>query len=1123
MMATELEAKQTGIATVPMLMLGALSFVLALPMTTTADDDDQALSFSGDEIAFFETRIRPVLAEQCLSCHGAQKQTSGLRLDTREAILDGGFIEGPSVYLDEPGESPLLVVLRHETELAMPPDGKLDGAVIADFERWVGLGMPWPDDGMIPTPEDAADAVKTHWAFQPITDPEIPEVEGTITSVDAFILNHLTAEGIEPSPMADRRTLIRRVTFDLIGLPPSPEEVDAFLNDPNSDDEAFAEVVDRLLASPHYGERWGRHWLDVARYADTKGYVFTEERRYPYAYTYRDYVVRAFNDDKPFDRFIVEQLAADQLDLAESDPDLAAMGFLTVGQRFLNNKHDMIDDRIDVVTRGLMGLTVTCARCHDHKYDPIPTADYYALHGVFDSSNEPESLPLITELDDANGPERDDFRKQLADREAEVTSYLRSKRDEINAEYRDKLPAYLAAAQAVDFKPGGGDRSSPEATAIDNEARAREISAKRLATFIRKWNALTSQAGGESDPIVAPWLALARLPAESFAEQAPEVVNALAENPDHPAHPVVVAALLEPSAPATFAEVVDRYALALSIRSTDEDDTDRTAIDALFTPESGPLSVADGEMIRILERDERDHHRNLERRTAELQVSHAGAPPRAMVMVDSETPVEPAIFVRGNPGNPGPTVPRQFLKLIEGEARQPFVRGSGRLELAQKIADPSNPLTSRVMVNRLWMHHFGQPIVGTPSDFGTRSDLPSHPELLDHLASRFTDSGWSVKAMHRLIVNSRTYRQVSADRDDARAIDSENVLLWRQNRRRLELEPMRDAMLSVSGRLEPRFGGRPGSPPSAPEGTRRTLYSMIDRTFLDGVYRTFDFASTEVSNPDRPTTIVPQQALFLMNSPFVSEQARMLADRVREETPDAPTEARIQHLYHLLFGRPAEPAEVAIGQRFLESQVERTEAPSNPWHYGFGGFDVETEQVTDYQAFPHFSGDSWQFGAEYPHPEGQYLRLNAAGGHVGHGQEAAAIRRWRSPVSGVIRIEGRLNHKTTEGDGVRGRIVASSGGLLGEWVTHGKRARTIVDAYEVSEGETIDFVVDCIETPNHDSFDWAPVIRFEDAENDRAESWEARSQFAGPPSPPPSPDQQYAQALLMTNEFLFID
>ena len=894
-------------------IVGAMMAVVALASAASAARDDEP-RFPAEAVEFFESKIRPVLSEHCLSCHGAAKTSSGLRLDSRAAILEGGAIEGPAAFEGEPDGSPLVMAVAHEGGLEMPPDTTLPGSIVDDLRSWVAMGLPWTDDSTIPTPEATAGGAETHWSFQPVAEPEPPEVANdswVATPVDAFVLHRLEAEGLRPSPPADRRTLIRRAAFDLVGLPPRPAEVEAFVDDPRPDDRAFAALVDRLLASPQYGERWGRHWLDVARYGDTKGYVFQEDRRYPYAYTYRDYVVRAFNDDTPFDRFLLEQLAADQLGLPEDDPRLAALGFLTVGQRFLNDKHDRIDDQIDVVGRGLMGLTISCARCHDHKFDPIPTADYYALYGVFDSSVEPESPPLIAVPSNADDTQRADFERAVAEHDAVADAFVAQKRDEILADYRDRFADFLRAASAVGFDPRND--------AIDTESRNRGLSQKRLRNFIIRWSETTDRDAGPDDPILGPWRALADLPGETFAEGLASFVN----DESRSVNPLIRDALRDPEPPRSFAEVIDRYA-AVFAASGDSTRPEAAPIAALIDPADGIFAAIEtDELIRLFERDEREAYRALLRKVDEIRASHPGAPPRAMVLVDADPPREPRIFIRGNPGNRGPEVPRRFLQLLEGEDRAPFSQGSGRLELARKIAAPGNPLTARVMVNRIWMHHFGRAIVGTPSDFGTRSDPPSHPDLLDDLARRFVDGGWSVKSLHRLILNSNTYRQASLNRPECAAVDPENALLWKQNRRRLELEPMRDAMLDVAGRLDPTIGGRPTVVPSDPEGTRRTLYSTIDRTFLDGVYRTFDFASTDATAAERPSTTVPQQALFLMNSDFAAAQARQLARRAEAPDGSADPAAWIDRLYRLLFGRAPDDREIEVGVAFLASRGGR--------------------------------------------------------------------------------------------------------------------------------------------------------------------------------------------------------
>src|SRR5262245_49829188 len=368
------------------LLAAIILWGLGAAMGVAADGKRPDRPPTAEQAEFFEKHVRPVLAENCLSCHGPKKQMSGLRLDSREAVLAGGD-NGPAIRLGDPDRSPLIQAIRHQGERKMPPKKRLAAAQVDALVAWVKMGAPWPASRPIPVVE--ADVWKRHWAFQPVANPTPPNVKQTDwprTTIDRFILSRLEAKGLRPSAAADRRTLLRRVTFDLTGLPPTPGEVAAFEADRSPD--AWAKVIDRLLSAPHYGERWGRHWLDVARYADTKGYVFFEESEYPWAWTYRDYVIRAFNDDLPYDRFLVEQLAADRL-VAKGQSDrraLTAMGFLTLGGRFMSNVHDILDDRLDVVTRGLLGLTVTCARCHDHKFDPIPSRDYYSLYGVFASS-----------------------------------------------------------------------------------------------------------------------------------------------------------------------------------------------------------------------------------------------------------------------------------------------------------------------------------------------------------------------------------------------------------------------------------------------------------------------------------------------------------------------------------------------------------------------------------------------------------------------------------------------------------------------------------------------------------------------------------------------------------------
>jgi Protein of unknown function (DUF1553)/Protein of unknown function (DUF1549)/Planctomycete cytochrome C len=888
---------------------------------------------SPEASAFFEASVRPVLVDQCWKCHGPEKQSGGLRLDSRASILEGGDA-GPAIVPGEPDKSPMIQAVRHQGDLnKMPPKGgKLPDPTVDSLAKWVRMGAPWPSRP-VPSSEAKAEAARNHWSFRPIRDPALPGVEDSpwvASPVDAFILHRLEATKLAPSPPADRRTLIRRATFDLTGLPPTPEESEAFLADETPG--AFAKVVDRLLASTAYGERWGRHWLDVARYADTKGYVFVAERRYPYSYTYRDYVIRSFNEDKPYDRFLVEQIAADRLPRGGDNRELAALGFLTVGRRFLNDGNDIIDDRIDVVTRGLLGLSVTCARCHDHKFDPIPTEDYYSLHGVFASSVEPKDLPLLP--DTAPAGAKADYDRERQARLDKAAQYRTLHRAMIEAELRDHLGAFIEASVAIDFNP-----RSPK---LDETARAHKVSPERLRFAARRLAGLLDKKASGPDPVLGAWRAFAALPPGEFESKAAELSKTLAgPDPAKPVDPVVLKAIVD-SPPKSLAEVAKRYGelferAAKSFAKGPVVGPPLEIPDPALEPIHARLVGAESTLVlpldaldRALNRLEREKLKAIENKVAELDVTHPGSPARAMVLNDAPNPTDPHVFVRGNPGRPGKAIPRRFLRVLSsgGEAR-PFADGSGRLELARAITSPENPLTARVMVNRIWHEHFGVGLVATPSDFGARGETPSHPELLDFLARRFIDGGWSVKAMHRLILLSNTYQQKSDRREDGFAADPTNRLLWRQNRRRLDFESMRDGVLAVAGKLDPTVGGRPVelfNPKSL--STRRTVYGMVDRYELDATYRTFDFPSPDISAPMRPTTTVPQQALFLLNSPFLLDQARALA--ARPELASKPLDDQIARLYLELFGRPAQPHEIELGRRFVENAPKAEGSPS-PW------------------------------------------------------------------------------------------------------------------------------------------------------------------------------------------------
>ena len=740
-----------------------------------------------EQAAFFESKVRPLLVANCQDCHGEDEANANLRLDSIGAILGGGD-SGPVVVPGKPENSLMMkAVSYNNAQLQMPPDDKLGDEQIATLKQWIAMGAPWPGADPAVTPQtprkefQITDEDRAWWAFQPLPDQEsqIANRKSQIAEpIYAFILDKLSANGIAPNSPAGKRELIRRATFDLIGLPPTPEDVDAFVAD-NSPD-AYPKLIDRLLASPHYGERWARHWLDVVRFAQSNGYERDDEK--PEIWRYRDYVVRAFNDDKPYDQFIREQLAGDELAVGRiSNPSrkpaetpstedglkiratgdeydsLIATGFYRLG--VCDDEPDdkqmaVFDDLDDIVTttsHAFLGLTINCARCHDHKFDPIAQADYYSFLAFFRNIR------------------------------------------------RYEAPKY--APDSVTLAP----LAKPET--------------------MRAWQDATSYA-------------LAELQSASRAE------------PD-----------------AKIRSKLDQQA-----------------------------------------------------RTIENKKANWGW---AMVVTENgSTAPATQILTRGNAATPTIEVQPAFPQVISPEkpqlpARAPDSKTTGRRGvLADWIANPNNPLTARVMVNRLWQHHFGRGIVPTPNDFGRTGMKPTHPELLDWLASEFIRNGWSIKHMHRTIMLSATYRQsAQADNPPGLAADQGNSLLWRQNLRRVQAEVMRDAMLAVSGQLDAKVGGprvfltlppevlatqsRPGngwkaSPPQ--EQRRRSIYIFVKRSLLVPLMENFDYTNTAFPVGERPTTTVAPQALMLLNNTFVREQAAALANRVTRESGDDPT-AKIHNLF----------------------------------------------------------------------------------------------------------------------------------------------------------------------------------------------------------------------------------
>jgi hypothetical protein len=952
-----------------------------------------------------------------------------------------------------------------------------------------------------------------HWSFRPIEKPTLPRVSDDgwcRTPIDRFVFAKLSESSLHPSRDADRRTWLRRATFNLRGMSPTPDEVRDFENDHSPD--AYPRAVDRLLAEPQYGERWARHWLDVARYADTRGAEAFADREYRWAYTYRDYVIESFNEDRPFDQFVREQIAADRLHATgETDTRaLRALGFLTVGPRFMNDTHNVIDDRIDVVTRGFLGLTVSCARCHDHKYDPVPTEDYYSLYGVFASSAEPSILPLFE--DPADTEEYRDFDAEFKERIGKLNEYIDSKYRGVIVDARTRIAGYLLAAHEADKRP-----STLSFMFVVDPGDLNPYT-------IQRWQAFLQERKKTADPVFAAWHAFTAVAEDAFESKAPQVIDQLRQGDTHA---LVLQALMS-DPPRSLQEVANIYERVL--RAPTFSVLSRPDLGALTAALYGPGTPADipppGAGLSMLwifpDRASQGVHSGFFGPVIEWLKSGPGAPPRAMVLTDRPAPVEPRVFQRGNPTLLGPRVPRRFLGALSGEDREPFRDGSGRLELARAIASPENPLTARVLVNRVWMHHFGNPLVATPDDFGMRSDEPTHSKLLDWLAASFIDSGWSIKWLHREILLSSVFRQASENESDASTLDPENNLLGRMNRRRLDFEATRDALLNVSGSLVRRIGG----PSSDVLASRRTVYTRIDRDSIPGLLCTFDFPDPQTFSARRVDTTVAPQALFFMNHPFVIDRAKEVLRR--EGIADAPTiDVKIDRLYALLFQRRASADERDMGRAFLTAPRNQNPLYTD-WSYGFARLSPSEE------AYTLHGFDVWT-GARFESP-GTPVYLEARWGEPHAQTRTAVVRRWTSRVDGEIRIAGTLHQpagpETKEKvvpDGVRARVISSSRSTVATWDALAVTIPTDLDRFQVSKGETLDFVVDGKEDGTNDRFEWTVTLREnepgEHEQNDTSgaegvREWISQVDFRGSQA---SPAVQYVQALLMLNEFIFVD
>jgi hypothetical protein len=900
---------------------------------------------TSEQLAFFENKVRPILASKCLECHSAEKGKvkGGLVLDSRVDILKGGE-SGPVYNPDAPDKSALLRAINWDGDVQMPEKEKMSAENIAVLTEWFKQGIPDPRE------KQAKFDKASHWAFQPVQKPALPNVKNVgwcNNSIDRFVLAKLEQNKMMPAPLANKEVLLRRLYLDVIGIPPTVDQIQKFVA--NASPKAYETVVDSLLADPAYGERWGRHWLDTARYSDTNGNIQNQQLndyRYPYAWTYREWVFNTINQDMPYDQFLKNQIAADKM-INNDKKNLAALGFLTVGQRF-NNKDDVINDRIDVIGRGMLGLTVACARCHDHKFDPVTSADYYALRGIFASCTEPVEGPVIG--GDENSATFMEFKKKLEELEAKniegYYSLIRSHADgtrknaALMFEYMLDTDAGSTPEQieAVTKKIDAVKITARSIT--DDWKRHFKVNDKFFGPFVRLAKCkpdeieatklvIKHDTKNKYSPITLEFIARQELPSNTSAEMGELVGKFFAE--------------IEPQIPSIYAQIMEPKTDAATLNM---DTVELAAFPfpiLLASDISAEKIRQEGNKLPLRMQGQFASKTTLNQ-INELKLTFSGGPVRAMAIEDLPKPVESPLFVRGNAPKAGETpliIPRRFIDVLSpGGKSEAFNKtDSGRLELAEAIANKNNPLTARVLVNRTWMYYFGEGLVRTPDDLGNQAGMPSHPELLDFLTAWFLEDypnkpAWSTKALHKAILTSKTYQQSSTLASKEllainSKIDPSNSLLWHANIRRLDFEAYRDTLLSMANVLDKTYGGPSFNVMEEPYIFRRTAYSYIDRLNIPDVLMQFDMSNPDQPNTKRTSTIVPQQALFLMNSPLVAGVIQKIVQRpevVNAVLVEKNTDKGIAAIFKIVLQRSPTIAERKMALEFLLQESKAQDA-----------------------------------------------------------------------------------------------------------------------------------------------------------------------------------------------------
>ena len=890
---------------------------------------------AGQEMAgeeFFERKVRPLLAEHCYSCHGKGQKKGGLTLDSAAGLHAGGD-GGAVVVAGKPDESVLLRSVRYEGDYQMPPSGRISAGEVAILKQWIAMGTPWPqadeaesssgngirDSGVV------SDADRKFWSFIAPRRHPLPAVQRgdwSRSTIDHFILQRLEAEKLLPVAAADRTTLVRRASFDLLGLPPTAElleqfalraavpgtTVDSDLDSPDAPD-AHSRLVDRLLASPFYGERWGRHWLDVARYGEDQAHTF-QARTYPNGYEYRDWVVRSLNEDLPYKQFVFDQVAGDLA--ADNLTRLPALGYFALGPVYYADAGcapkalaDEIDDRVDTLTRGFLGLTASCARCHDHKFDPITMRDYYGLAGVFASSKYQE-LPLVPA---AEVQRFNDATARAKEQEKKIDDFQNAATRRLSESWAPQLSRWLVAGWQLQNQRNVDAKTSPTKLAMDVNAPefAIDAIAKSLASdLVAKrpaWEAWRQAVAGQdksrdwsTDQAVVDKVTAVAGQLQTQLEQA------LAKRRE-----------LDAQYDAAVAQAADEEAKKKVAKPQLDKPLTELLQDLLYDGKS-PLFVPREQLEKLADDSVKTELSALKQELEARRKAIGPKYPFAHGLAEGDAK-NVKIHLRGNHATLGEEAPRRFLEVLSAPDAPLFARGSGRLELAQALASESNPLTARVMVNRVWMHHFGQGLVGTPSNFGLLGQRPSHPELLDDLTVRFVESGWSLKWLHRELMLSATWQLGASFAADQFDRDPDNRWYWRMNRRRLDIEAWRDAVLASVGSLDQRLGGPP-SDLNDGSHRRRTLYSRISRHELNSMLRLFDFPDPNLTSERRVTTTVPMQQLFVLNSDFMVRQAQALVARLDRAGTQDPI-ARVDWLYQWVLGRRPSDEERRVSQEFV--------------------------------------------------------------------------------------------------------------------------------------------------------------------------------------------------------------